>query len=310
MTHDPEAHSDQSHAHGHGHAHLDEADWAAMAEVMEARGEVFSGFVTHAIAWVGELRNPGHGPIGRILDVGSGPGVAACAFAAAFPAAEVVAADSSPAMLERATARAQRLGVSDRFRTVIAELPDGVDGLGDVDLVWASMALHHVGDEVSALRAMGRLLRPGGMIIVAEFPENESPMTTLPPSVEAEVPGLGQRLADASSAWFASMRSGLAGSTPSRALGEMVGDAGLEVVGSRVERIRLDAPLSTAAQRVAVENLVRVGKQMVGILEPADRLVLERLCDPANERGLLGRSDLFIEAAELVVAIQKPTGGK
>lgn len=35
----------------------------------------------------------------------------------------------------------------------------------------------------------------------------------------------------------------------------------------------------------------------------------ERLCDPANERGLLRRDDLFIEAAELVVVMQNPTGG-
>ena len=47
---------------------------------------------------------------------------------------------------------------------------------------------------------------------------------------------------------------------------------------------------------------------MADFLEPADRLTLGRLCDPENKRGLLGRDDMFLEAAELVVVVQKPTG--
>ena len=153
---------------------------------------------------------------------------------------------------------------------------------------------------------MGRLLRPGGLLVVAEFPEQESHLTLLPPSIEQFAPGLPQRLADASRAWFASMRSGLAGSTPSRPLTEMVVAAGLEVVGSRVDRIRLDAPMSAAARRVAVGHLEMIRKQMTDFLPERDLGVLDDLCDPDNDRGLFRHAGLFVEAARLVVAARKP----
>lgn len=297
-----------AHATTHNHAHLDEGDWAEMAEATEELGEVFSDFVHHAIAWVNELRDPAHGPVRHVIDVGSGPGVAACAFATAFPTARATAADSSPAMLQRAAARAERLGLSDRFETNLAELPDRMEGIDQADVVWASMALHHVGDEVAALRAMGRLLRPGGILIVAEFPENEGPMTMLPALIDNDVPGLVARIAEASRAWFGSMRAGLAGSTPSRALEEMVAAAGLEVMRSHVDRIRLEAPLSASAKRVAVRTLERVESQMGDLLGAADLAALARLRDPTNERSLLRRNDLYFDAARLVVAIRNPPG--
>lgn len=34
-----------------------------------------------------------------------------------------------------------------------AELPGGLDGLAPVDVIWASMSLHHVGDERCVVRA-------------------------------------------------------------------------------------------------------------------------------------------------------------
>ena len=297
------AHGTAQHSerHTHGHPILDEAQWAAMAESTEEFGELFVQFVSNSIARVNELRNPASGPIGRAIDIGSGPGVAACAFAAAFPKAEVVAADSSPAMLERAAARAERLGVSARFSTIEAELPNGLGGLGDADLVWASMALHHVGDEVAALRAMGRLLRPGGFVVVAEFPRNERRMTFITRAIDDEFPGLSDRIEAASAAWFSSMRAGLAGSTPSRSLEQMVIDAGLHVLDSRVDRVQLTAPLSTVARRALVRNIQMACSQMAEHLDESDLHALQALCDPANERGLLRHPDLSIEAARLVV---------
>ena len=75
----------------------------------------------------------------------------------------MLAVDGSPSMLARTAARAEALGLADRVHTGLAELPDGLevlDRFGAVDLVWASMSLHHIGDRAAVLRALGAAARP------------------------------------------------------------------------------------------------------------------------------------------------------
>ena len=195
-------HDDGHHEHGHGHVHLGEADWAAMAERTERAGEVLIGFVTDTAAWLDELRGSDAPAVQRVLDVGSGPGVAACEFARHYPQAAVTAIDSSPAMLQRAQRRAERSGLGDRVTTRQIELPDGLDELaGAFDVVWASMSLHHVGDEVAALRALGATLAPSGLLAVAEFADPMRVLTRRPradrrrgwPSASTKPGGAGSR---------------------------------------------------------------------------------------------------------------------
>ena len=135
-------------------------DWAAMAEVLELEGEAHQPSVRQALAELAGLEPR------RVVDVGSGPGVAACLLADAFPEAEVIAVDGSPELLHRAEQRAQRLGV--RLHTRVAEFPAGLADLEPADLVWAAQVLHHVGDPRDALHRLVRLLRPGGALAVVE----------------------------------------------------------------------------------------------------------------------------------------------
>jgi release factor glutamine methyltransferase len=58
----------------------------------------------------------------RILDAGTGSGAIACTIAAEIPGARVLATDVSPNALAVAAANAQRLGVSDRCRFVLADI--------------------------------------------------------------------------------------------------------------------------------------------------------------------------------------------
>ena len=304
--HHDEHHHEHHHengAHSHDHARLDEADWAAMAQTTEEWGEVLQGFVLGTIERVKELRGSYKNmpSIDRIIDVGSGPAVAATSFAAAFPAAHVTAVDSSPGMLAHGIARANRLGFSDRIEFVEAELPDGLHGLDHADLIWASMSLHHVGDEVAALRAMGELLRADGMIAIAEFPTGEGPLTALRSILERVEPGLLQRVTQAGAAWFDSMRSGLAGSQPSRTVPEMIEAAGLEVVYSNVERLHFEAPLSSAARRVAARNLNMARNQMATYLTHDDIATLEALASETDPRGIVNRDDLTFTVSQLIV---------
>jgi methylase of polypeptide subunit release factors len=131
-------HEHQKHEHHHGHAHLDEAHWATYAAQTELEGDVLIEFVHTSADRLAELHPE---PIRRIIDVGSGPGVASCALAQRFPNSTVLAVDSSPAMLERATQRASRLGINDRWQTLVAELPNGLTNVEPADLIWASMSL-------------------------------------------------------------------------------------------------------------------------------------------------------------------------
>lgn len=287
--------ADDHHAHHahHDHVHLDESHWAAWADHAELEGEVLLDFVTGAAARVTALR--GDEAVRRVLDIGSGPGVGAAELARCFPAAEVVAVDASPAMLARVAGRAERLGVGDRVRTHVAELPGGLVDLGPVDLVWASMSLHHVGDEVAALRAMGAVLAPGGLLALAEF--GADPMRVLPDELDVGRPGLAERLDEAARSWFASMREGLAGSTPSADLAAMVGEAGFEVLVDTSVVVRLEPPLTDDARRFAVSYLERSKDGRFGeLLDDDDLAAVGVLADAADPRSLHHRDDAPIVA--------------
>jgi SAM-dependent methyltransferase len=198
--------------HHHGHVHIDEADWRASAAHTELDGEVLLAFVTDTAAWITELRGPDAPPVGRGIDIGSGPGVGTCELARLFPEAQVIAVDSSAEMLDRTTQRAVAQGLEARISTHIAELPSGLDGFGRADVIWASMALHHIGDEVTSLRVLRQLLDPYGLIAIAELGE---PMRVLPDDLDVGRPGLVERLDSAGATWFADMREGLTDSVPS-----------------------------------------------------------------------------------------------
>jgi SAM-dependent methyltransferase len=284
--------------HGHGHVHLDEADWEALAEHAELEGELLLTFVTDTAHWIDELRGPDAPPVRRVLDIGSGPGVGTCELARRFPDAHVVAVDGSPAMLERTTRRAAAHGLDRRISTRLAELPYGVDDLDPADVIWASMSLHHIGDETDALRVLRGRLEPSGLLAVAEIAE---PMRVLPDDLDVGRPGLADRLDRAESDWFAAMRAGLAGSAPSTHLASMLAAAGFEVVGTRVVRERFDPPLSETARDVVVRRIRRARHQLEDRLSADDLHTLEVLGDADDPRGVAHRADVFVAASRQIV---------
>uniref|UniRef100_UPI003D74F7EE class I SAM-dependent methyltransferase n=1 Tax=Streptomyces sp. bgisy082 TaxID=3413776 RepID=UPI003D74F7EE len=99
------SHQGHGHRHGHGHAPQDSThlDWNLLAPLLERQAEVASPAYADAAAWLGTLA-PAQG-VRRVLDVGSGPGVVTAVLAEAFPAADTVAVDGTPELLERARAR-------------------------------------------------------------------------------------------------------------------------------------------------------------------------------------------------------------
>lgn len=285
------------HATSH---HPQDHDWAAMVAYTEREGEVVLPFLVNAASLLARMCARDGLEVRRIVDVGCGPGVGTCVLAAQFTAATVVATDGSPEMLANVVARAERIGLSDRVETRVVEMPDGLTSLGQADLVWASMVLHHVGDEVAALRGLRALLPPGHLLALVEFGD---PLRLLPDEVDLGRPGLWERLDAARAAWLADMRAGLPGAATSSEYPTMLESAGFEVLVDRVVPVHVDAPLDARARELVQHHVSNMRARLGRYADPADLDVIDALADETNPAGIAQRDDAVYHASRrLLVA--------
>jgi SAM-dependent methyltransferase len=294
----PQGHAPQAghHGHGHGHGHHD-LDWETMIPDLELEGEVVSPYVVETAARIAAQCHDDALVVRRILDVGSGPGVGTCVLAQQFDDATVVAIDGTAAVLERAMARAESLGLGARVRTHRADLPDGLADQGPAEIVWAAMVLHHVGDERAALRAIHDVLVPGGLLAIAEFGERAR---FVPDDPGIGRPGWNDRVDTASDAWLGAMRADLPDATPSDGYPTMLGETGFEVVAEWTARVQLATPLGDDARRAAVVSLRRTRDLVADHLDDDDRATLDVLLDPEHPLGIARRPDAVFTASRSI----------
>ncbi|MCX4744075.1 class I SAM-dependent methyltransferase [Kitasatospora sp. NBC_01287] len=329
------SHSDSRHDHGrtaghgpghgpghrHGHGGTD-IDWEVMATQLENSGELQLPVLRQVAARLRELLGPEQ-RVRRVLDIGSGPGVMTCVLAEAFEDAEVVAVDGAPGLLDHALARAERLGLGGRVSVRHAELPEGLHGggsgggsggkagdgrgdggLGAADLVWSSKAVHHLGDQQDALAALAAVLRPGGLLAVAE---GGLPMRFLPRDLGIGRPGLQARLDSVLEDWFEVMRAELPGSTSVvEDWPAMLGRAGLTGTGGFTSLLDLPAPLGEGPRAFLHSHLTRIREAMGESLDAEDRKTLDALLDPQGPDGILRRPDAFLLSATTVFTGVRP----
>jgi len=112
----------------------------------------------------------------RVLDIATGPGYIAEAFAGA--AREAVGVDLTDAMLAIAKERTKERGISNvSFRAADAQNLPFENGAFDVAV--CRLALHHLQKPLQVLREMTRVCRAGGTVLVediyaSEFPERSA----------------------------------------------------------------------------------------------------------------------------------------
>ncbi|MEE6286290.1 FAD-dependent oxidoreductase [Georgenia sp. MJ173] len=107
----------------------------------------------------------------HIVDLGSGTGADAVALARRFPASRVHALDVSRELLDRVASAAVAAGVADQIEEHRVDLNDDWSSEipTGVDLAWAALTLHHVGDPVAVLQQVFASLRPGGVFVLTEL---------------------------------------------------------------------------------------------------------------------------------------------
>jgi ubiquinone/menaquinone biosynthesis C-methylase UbiE len=110
----------------------------------------------------------------RVLDLGCGRGASLFPAAEAVgPRGEVVGLDLAPEMVARTAAEADRRGLAwVRVRQADAERPDEPEGR--FDAVIAGFVVFFLDDPAAAVARWGRLLRPGGRLVLSTFTERSA----------------------------------------------------------------------------------------------------------------------------------------
>jgi len=286
--------------HGHGHFHDEDLDWKELGPQLERGAEVTSAWTDQAVAWLSARP----AAVRRVLDIGSGPGVTTCRLAQAYPHADVVAVDGEPALLERVTERAARLGLAARVGTQQADLAADLAPLGAADVIWTSHVLHHLGDQRAAVARLAALLQPGGVLAIAE---GGLPNRFLPRDLGFGRPGLEARLDALLEDWFTDMRASLPDTVaepddwPS-----MLTAAGLEAPESRTFLAEVPAPVDDQAREYIIRAFTRSRDLLSHRLDDTDRESLDRLLDPDAPNGLHHRQDIHVLTARTLHAARRP----
>ena len=101
---------------------------------------------------------------GLVLDVGCGTGLLLSRVAQTWPEAGLVGVDAASQMVEQAEARQRG---NERFRFKVGQAEALPQDSASVDLAMSTVSFHHWTDQAAGLREIFRVLRPGGLFVLA-----------------------------------------------------------------------------------------------------------------------------------------------
>jgi ubiquinone/menaquinone biosynthesis C-methylase UbiE len=105
---------------------------------------------------------------GHVLDVGTGPGVLLVELATRRPDLRLTGVDLSADMITAATHNLERFG--GRAVAVAGDVTSLPWADNSFDLIVSSLSLHHWDEPEAAVPELARVLRPGGLIYIYDFP--------------------------------------------------------------------------------------------------------------------------------------------
>ncbi|MFI1338282.1 class I SAM-dependent methyltransferase [Streptomyces sp. NPDC020845] len=290
----PPAHQHTPH-HGSSHGHHQEhgVGDSGQAEILDLDAEVLAEHIASVTGWLPLKSEPR-----QIVDLGCGTGAGTFALLERFPEAHVTAVDASAGHLQLLREKACACGVSDRVRTVQADLdtnhwPD----FGTPDLVWASASMHHMAHPDRTLHSVHELLAPGGLFAVVEldgFPR------FLPADAPEDRPGLEDRAHAATDSFHAEH-------VPHRGAdwGPMLSAAGFTVEDERIITVNIEGSRSEAIGRYAYGSLQRIRGVAAPALSPEDLTALDELLDTDSPNSILRRDDLAVRTERTVWAARR-----
>lgn len=107
-------------------------------------------------------------PGAALLEVGCGSGVSTKLLAGRLRPRRLVAIDTDPSMIDLARRRVRRAPPDSRIDLAVADATHMPFPDREFDAVFEVAVIHHVPQWRAALREIGRVLRPGGLLFFAE----------------------------------------------------------------------------------------------------------------------------------------------
>ncbi len=114
-----------------------------------------------------------------ILDIGCATGDLCFKFLQQHPDGKAVGLDISPAMIQKAKAKAQRLGLSEKQIEFIVGSADDLDmPVDSFDYIFCLNSFHHYPRPIETIKSIRPILKPGGCFVLMD-PFTDNPIRRL-----------------------------------------------------------------------------------------------------------------------------------